>query len=165
MGGSALLRGSDSIAIAAQARSVMLVAKDQLAPERRILAMVKTNLDAMPCSLSFQCTRNSLGSTIRWTGPCEHSADELVRRMDGKTIPPAVQNAMSFLKTTLYACSGCTWAELTELAARQGIREITLRRARDKIGMEKKAKGKDIVVWSLPPRVQTQMRVQWGWTK
>jgi len=164
-GGSALLRGSGSIAIAAQARSVMLVAKDQLAPDRRILAMVKTNLDAMPCSLNFLCTRNSLGSTIRWMGPCEHSADELVRRMDGKTIPPAVQNAMNFLKTTLYGCSGCTWAELTELAARQGIAEVTLRRARRVIGLEKKAKGKDIVVWSLPPKVQTQMRVQWGWTK
>jgi AAA domain len=164
-GGSALLRGSGSIAIAAQARSVMLVAKDQLAPDRRILAMVKTNLDAMPCSLSFLSTRNSLGSTIRWMGPCEHSADELVRRMDGKTISPAVQNAMNFLKTTLYGCSGRTWAELTELAARQGIPEITLRRARDELRLEKKAKGKDIVVWSLPPRVQTQMRVQWGWTK
>ncbi len=165
LGGSALLRGSGSIAIAAQARSVMLVARDQLAPERRVLAMVKTNLDAMPCSLSFQCTRNLLGSTIRWTGPSEHSADELVRRMDGKTIAPAVQNAMNFLKTTLYGCSGCTWAELTELAARQGISDITLRRARGVVGLEKKAKGKDIVVWSLPPRVQTQMRVQWGWTK
>jgi hypothetical protein len=165
MGGSALLRGSGSIAIAAQARSVMLVAKDQLAPDRRILAMVKTNLDAMPCSLSFLCTRNSLGSTIRWMGPCEHSADELVRRMDGKTVPPAVLNAMNFLKTTLYGCSGCTWAELTELAARQGIAEITLRRARREVGLEKKAKSKDNVVWSLPPRVQTQMRIQWGWTK
>ncbi len=165
MGGSALLRGSGSIAIAAQARSVMLVARDQLAPERRILAMVKTNLDAMPCSLSFQCTRNSLGSTIRWMGPCEHSADELVRRMDGKTISPAVQNAVNFLKTTLYGCGGCTWAELAELAARQGISDITLRRARNVVGLEKKAKGKDIIVWSLPPRVQTQMRVQWGWTK
>jgi AAA domain len=165
LGGSALLRGSGSIAIAAQARSVMLVAKEQLAPDRRILAMVKTNLDAMPCSLSFLSTRNSLGSTIQWMGPCEYTADELVRRMDGKAIPPAVQNAMNFLQTTLYGCNGCTWAELSELAARQGIPEITLRRARSEVRLEKKAKGKDIVVWSLPPRVQTQMRIQSGWTK
>jgi len=50
-------------------------------------------------------------------------------------------------------------ADKCELAP--NARLIVLRR----VGLEKKAKGKDIVVWSLPPKVQTQMRVQWGWTK
>jgi hypothetical protein len=52
---------------------------------------------------------------------------------DSKTIPPAVTAAMEFLKWTLWERFRCTWPQLVELAAKEEIAEITLRRARDEL--------------------------------
>jgi hypothetical protein len=53
---------ADSIAIAAQARSLLLVVDDPLEPEHQVLAIIKTNLDAKPPSLRFHIERDPAGA-------------------------------------------------------------------------------------------------------
>ncbi len=148
-GGSALKLGSGSIAISALARSVMLVAKDGAGPESRVLAMVKTNLDAVPPSLSFRVLKNSNNSTIQWDGVSDLTADDLVGGAAGKDLHPAVLSAAYFLKMTLLEHFKLTWAQLTALAAEESIPEITLRRAREAVPLLKACQGRN-VFWTLP---------------
>ncbi len=148
-GGSALKRGSGSIAISALARSVMLVGKDGAGPDSRVLAMVKTNLDAMPPSVSFRVLKNSNSSTIQWDGVSDLSADDLVAAAAGKDLHPAVLSAAYFLKMTLLEHFKLTWAQLTALATEESIPEITLRRAREAVPLLKACQGRN-VFWTLP---------------
>ncbi len=85
--------GCGSIAIAAQARSVMLVGKDHPSPGTRVLAMVKTNLPAMSQSRNFQIAEQP-AAAIKWLGPSDLSADDLVRRASADDdLHPAIQAA------------------------------------------------------------------------
>jgi hypothetical protein len=148
-GGSALKRGCGSIAISALARTVMLVGNDQLGPDSRVLAMVKTNLDAMPRSLNFRVNLGPSGPTVQWQGASDLSADDLVARANSKELHPALRSAVYFLKMTLFEHFELTWAQLTALAAAENISEGTLRRAREIVPLLKIVKGKNHVVWSL----------------
>ncbi len=147
-GGEAVKRGSGSIAIAAQARSLMLVGDDPSEPGNQVLAMVKTNLDAKPPSLSFHIERDPPGA-IKWLGASDLSADNLLRPFDSKTIPPAVKSAMEFLRWALWDRMTCSWPELIELAAKEEICERTLRKARDELKLVKKHIGNHQYTWQL----------------
>src|SRR5262249_46864163 len=80
--GSAVLRGSGSVAIAGQARAVLLAAMDPADPEARVLAMAKTNMGALPQSLRFVIGegQSSVGrcSQVEWLGTCDLTADDLL---------------------------------------------------------------------------------------
>ncbi len=151
--GAAALRRAASPAIPAQARAVLLLAADPLAPESRVLAMTRCNLDAAPCSLRFEAA----GAPIRWLGPSDLTPDDLLRTGEEKKLPAAVVSAMYFLKTTLFGPRTYTWAELTELAAKENIAEITLRRARQVLELIKTPSGQRGYVWSLPPKILDEM--------
>jgi RecA-family ATPase len=160
-GGSAIQRGSGSIAIAGQARSVMLVGKDPAAPDSRVLSMVKTNLDAVPRSVNFRVIYGGNASTIEWQGYSDLSADDLVHYREAEVrLQPAVEAAIYFLKMTLYELNELPWAELVELAAKEEISAMSLRRAREKINLGKSfVKGK--WVWRLPQDVFSELFRQW----
>jgi len=65
---------------------------------------------------------------------------------------------MDFLKTTLFFNPRpFTWAELTELAAKEKITESTLRLAREELGLIKAPKGQRCWVWSLPTEIVDHM--------
>jgi hypothetical protein len=64
---------------------------------------------------------------------------------------------MYFLKTTLFGPSTYTWAELTELAAKENIAEITLRRARQELELIKTPRGQRGYIWSLPQKILDEM--------
>jgi len=155
-GGQAVKRGSGSIAIAAQARSLMLVADDPLEPENQVLAMVKTNLDARPRSVRFHIERDPPGA-VKWLGASDLSADNLLRLPDGKTIPPAVTAATEFLKWTLWERFRCTWPQLVELAAKEEIAEITLPRARDELKSVKRHIGDHQYNWELSTEIAAEL--------
>lgn len=80
--GPAVLRGTGSVAISGQARAVLLAAKDPVDPERRILAMAKTNLGTLPTSLRFGLTAGSstvgVCGRVEWLGESELTADDLL---------------------------------------------------------------------------------------
>src|SRR5439155_2141196 len=90
-GKSALYRGTGAIAIMGAARTAFLVGVDPDDRQRRVLACTKTNLSERPPSLGFTIRADASGRPyLEWTGPLEHTADELLllhrprRHGDGK---------------------------------------------------------------------------------
>jgi hypothetical protein len=151
-GGSALHRGSGSIAIAGQARSVLLAARDLDGAGGSVLAMVKTNLVATPRSRRFQVAGTGTSSTVEWLGESDLTADELIRPAAlEKGRRRALSAAKEFLEEAL-ADGGETWEKLMKGAAEAGIAEITLRRAREELRLEKIREGRRFV-WQLPFRL------------
>lgn len=152
-GGSAITRGSGTIAITGQARSVMLAARDSEMPGAGILAMTKTNVADSPGSLRYRIVGEGLTARIEWVGLADASADEIVTLGRPKDLHERlVLRAMDFLETAL-ELDGRPWEELVEMAAKEGISEITLRRARQKKMLDKEFVGKHKCVWKLPRRL------------
>src|SRR5262249_24832106 len=78
-GQPALYRGSGSIAIVGAARTAHLVGRSPYDPARRVLACTKINIGLMPQSLGFEIESGERDRPrIRWTGPIDLSADDLV---------------------------------------------------------------------------------------
>lgn len=76
-GGNPLYRGGGSIAFIGAARSGLLVAKDpdDENGERRILAMTKSNLAALPPALAYHIEGDANGvARIAWEGETSHTA-------------------------------------------------------------------------------------------
>jgi hypothetical protein len=149
--GSALRRGSGTIAIAGQARSVMLAAGDPNDSTAHVLAMTKTNLAAIPPSWRFQLKGTGATSQVEWLGESELHADDLVQPIIAENKrADALLVAKDFLIEAL-ECDGRPWEKLTAAAAGAGIAEITLRRAREALNLQKMRAGRGFV-WKLPYR-------------
>ena len=154
-GGSALYRGGGSIGIIGAARSGMLIAPDPGDKHRRILAMTKSNLAAMPRSLAYRLVPDEEHDCPRvaWDGESELTADALVN-------PPREskrEEAAEFLEDLL--SDGPVLArEIQERAAEEGISEKTLRRAQKQLSVKSFRKGEDGQVgggswwWELPDK-------------
>jgi hypothetical protein len=147
--GSALRRGSGTIAIAGQARSVMIAAKDLNEPSACVLAMTKTNLATPPHSQRFRVIGKGAGSQIEWLGISDLSADDLVQ-------PGSLEDreqrlliaAKEFLEWALEN-GGRTWEDLVAAANEKGITEMTLRRGRKKLALVKEYVRRNHCVWRL----------------
>jgi len=108
----------------------------------------ESNLDAMPRSVGLRIDNNAGSPVVNWLGDSDHRADDLVRRFDAKSIPPALAAAQDFLKAALFKGNAETWERLTELAATKGISDRTLLRARKALRLDKLYRaGKP--VWAL----------------
>ncbi len=150
--GNAVARGSGSIGISAAARAVLLAARDPNDPKGCILAMAKTNVSGTCRSRRYKIVGKGASSIVAWGDECDVSANELTSPGAAAEYQErAVMAASDFLETVLED-GGKTWAQLVALADNEGIAEITLRRAREKIGLVKKLKGKQ-VFWRLPFRM------------
>jgi AAA domain/DnaB-like helicase N terminal domain len=101
--GNPLYRGGGSIGIIGAARCGLLVARDpdDETGERRVLAVTKTNLGPLPCSLQY-CIRPGNGSIrVNWCGESKHSAAALLAvPLDGDS-RSEVEEAVEFLKSVL----------------------------------------------------------------
>lgn len=75
-GRAAIYRGGGSIGITAAARSVLLAAKHPHDPDRRVLAVVKTNLGLRPLSRTYAVTGVS-AAAVQWGEECDLWADDL----------------------------------------------------------------------------------------
>jgi hypothetical protein len=151
--GSALQRGSGTIGIAGQARSVLLAADDPEEDGVKVLAMTKTNLVARPPSLRYRLSGDGAASQVEWLGASHLTADDLVAseaRRDRRA--DALLMAADFLEEALENGSR-SWDDLVAAAGSKGIAEISLRRARAKIGLESERIRGNRVVWKLPFRL------------
>jgi hypothetical protein len=153
-GGSALHRGSGSIALAGQARSVLLAGKDPQDPDRgRVLAGVKSNLGPLPRSRRFtvEAVETTVGpaSRIAWGTECDTAADELVKPPDPDDRRQGQRDrADDFLRTEL-AAGPKDWDALVAAAEASGLAEGTLRNARTRLGLIKEFRGRNKIVWRL----------------
>jgi hypothetical protein len=152
--GSALYRGSGSIGIVGAARAGLLVAPDPDDEDRRILAMSKTNLGKKRESLAYRIVEDELYGVARvvWDGASRHTANDLVRPQVDEEQAPALAEAMRVLKEIL-ADGSLPAGNVKRIAATAGVKERTLDRARQALGVTTRRIGfgqQAHYEWSMP---------------
>ncbi|HEV8276807.1 MAG TPA: AAA family ATPase [Streptosporangiaceae bacterium] len=153
--GSPLYRGGGSIGIIGAARAGLLVAPDPEDPDRRVLAVTKSNLAKLPDALAYRLVSDELYGVAKiiWDGTVSYSAADLLRVDRGDDADaPARREAEEVLREILAA--GPVPAKQAKTQARDaGISERTLARARVAIGAVTKREGFGpgaYYLWALP---------------
>ncbi|MBI4506415.1 MAG: AAA family ATPase [Chloroflexi bacterium] len=154
-GGNALYRGGGSIGIIAAARSGLLVARDpeDATGERRILACTKSNLAKMPPALAYRIVANADGAVrVEWIEETAHTASQLLAAPTGDDERGAMDEAKDWLRSELM--TGARPSKVLQREARgAGIADITLRRAREALGIRPQRVGYGSAgewMWALP---------------
>jgi AAA domain len=133
-GGNALYRGGGSIGFIGAVRSGLVAAKDPDDPKhRRVLASSKSNLGPPLPALRYRLVVEE-GQTqprVEWLGTCDYTADALLAANAEEQPAGAVEEAIEWLEEQL-ASGPRRGTEIKQLAAQAGIKEITLRRARER---------------------------------
>ncbi len=142
-GGNALYRGGGSIGIVGAARAGMLVALDPADEGRRVLAMTKSNLAAMPASLAYRllpADENPDVARVKWEGPTAHSAADLLAIPQDADERSAIDDATELLEEVL-ADGPVPAVEAKRRARAADVSDRTLRRARNRIGVKVRKVG------------------------
>lgn len=157
-----LERVTGSLAFGALARIVMVTAKkkSQAKSAERVLMRAKSNIgpdgDGFNYSLEQQKLEECEGviaSIVIWGDPIEGSAQELISDSpkEEDCSDQAIDRATKFL-TSLLVDSPMLCTEVKKLAKNEGISDITLRRAKEKLKIESLRTGfGGTVQWELPP--------------
>lgn len=150
-GGTALEAGGGSIAISGAARSVLVAAIDPDDDRRRVLAVAACNLAAPVPALAFELEPDAERDSARivWHGPTDHRADDLTQPSEGGG--RARDEAQAFL-ADLLGDGPVPAQEVYREAEAAGITKATLRRAKDRLGVESVKNGqpgKEGQQWSL----------------
>jgi hypothetical protein len=158
VGGNPLYRGGGSIGIIGAARAGLLAAPDPDDDGRRVLAMTKSNLAAMPEALAYRLVTDDRHGVARivWDGATSHTAADLlrVRRDEPDDQAPPRSEAEEVLRVIL-ADGPVPARQAKQLARDAGIAERTLDRAREAIGAATRREGFGPGarwLWSLPDR-------------
>lgn len=154
-GSSALYRGGGSIGVIGLARVGLTAGHDPAddTGERRILAVAKCNVAEKAGSVAYTLVSDpDRGcARIEWLGGSALSADELVAPNQSAEERSAVDEAAEWLQSVL-TDGPQQAAVLRNLAQNEGISWASLKRAKDKLGVEHKrdenAKGRPSS-WSL----------------
>ena len=156
-GGSALYRGSGSIAISATARGGLLVARDPYdrSKRRRILAVQKSNLAQEAPALVYRIVQNAAGYPhVEWLGASEITSEELLSEPTSSEELSKTDEAIDFLESKL-ADGPMVGAEVISDAKKNDVDPRTLRRARIQLGITRETgcvfkQGHDRWYWKLP---------------
>ncbi|HEX2618074.1 MAG TPA: hypothetical protein VHL57_11065, partial [Flavobacteriales bacterium] len=131
----AIYAGNGSIGIIAAARAAFLVGPvPGGAATDRAFAPIKCNLSVKPPALGYRVEvhpRHGIGY-VRWLGPVDMSAQEVMDGDKGKEERLARQLASDYL-SELCDRTPMTWVEITARGKQDRYTEITLRRARDRV--------------------------------
>jgi hypothetical protein len=151
-----LYRGGGSIGIIGAARMAFFVGKDPQDEDRRVLASTKNNLATQPTSLMFALEEAESGSvSVNWLGDTDMSAKDLLATPQDQEHTDALSEAKEFLSDVL-ADGPVPFNDLIEGAEDAGIAEKTLRRAKERLGVdayregEAGKRGAGRWVWKLP---------------
>jgi Bifunctional DNA primase/polymerase, N-terminal/AAA domain/Primase C terminal 1 (PriCT-1) len=137
IGGSAIYRGLGSIDLTGAARSELLVATDPTDSARRILAHAKSNLGRQGDSITY--TINDDG-TLLWGLASELTADALLMAPPTEEARKPVTEAKEFL-TEVLANGPQKSIDVQEQARARGIKDATLRRAKEALEIVKRPAG------------------------
>lgn len=156
-GGPALYRGGGSIGILGATRVGMLLAADPDHEGSRVLAGTKSNVAALPVSLSYRLVpqEGSRWPKVEWTGVAEYDATALLAddRMQGST---QTDEAAAWLKDYLTE-NGPSWSQdVKKRGQGAGFGERTLKRAASKLKVKfESADYPRRTLWSLPTPTNT----------
>jgi hypothetical protein len=148
--GNALYRGLGSIAITAAARSALAVDEHPTEKGVHVLATAKCNLVRLPRSVTYRITELAGQPVVTWGEETDISAADLGVRHVGRP-DHARDDAVEFLRGIL-ASGPVTAAEAKSKAAKAGISDRTLDRAKRLLGVRTHKKGfeSSAWVWELP---------------
>ncbi len=154
-GSKAIYRGGGSIGIIGAARSGMMVGEDPDDEDRRVIAMVKSNLAAPAPSLSFTLEEAPNGAVrVRWLGETDLAAEDLLSTPRDED-SSALGQAREFLMDQLLS-GPVPYREVAAAAERAGITMRTIKRAKQELGVESHREGEagrqggGRWIWSLP---------------
>lgn len=143
-----MYRGGGSIGIVGAARAGLLVASDPDDPDRRVLASVKSNLAPPPESLAYRLVGTETGvARVQWEGATAHTATDLLRPRTDDDESHARSDAEKWLEDYLTKTGGATSRDTKRDAAKEGIAERTLHRARESLGVAVSHQGFPRVTW------------------
>ncbi len=155
-GGNPLYRGGGSIGIVGAARAAMLAATDPDDDNRRVLAVTKSNLAAMPSALGYRLVDSPDHGCARveWLGATDHLAGELLGRHEADDDRTERDEAAEWLVGYLNDHGGEVKAgDAIKAAGQDGIAKTTLTRARQRAGVVSvKAGMSGGWVWKMGPR-------------
>lgn len=148
-GGKGLYRGMGSIDFTAAARSVLLAGNDPKNIEVRAIVQTKSSLAPVGANQGYAL---EVGKGFSWTGISDLTATEILNGEGGKEKGGKLEDAIEWLKEELE--SGPKEVKtVEELAKIDGISAITLRRASEKLEVEKYRKTGEKNppwLWELP---------------
>ena len=135
--GNAITRGAGVMDTIGGCRSALMVANDPEDEDRHIVALSKHNLTGRAPSLAFRIKEEG---EFSWDGTSNLRADDLVAPQQSAEDRAALAEAIEFVKQEL-ADGPVPTTILQQRAAKEKIADITLKRARDELGVvAKKAK-------------------------
>ncbi|MGH6878109.1 MAG: AAA family ATPase [Rhizomicrobium sp.] len=139
--GPAVHRAIGSIAFAAAARSVWVVALDPDDRARRLILPVKQNLSAQGSGLAFRVEDSDGVARIAWeTGTVALDVNDVLAESAGTQDGSALEEACEWLQDEL-AEGPLLQADVIKRATREGFSVATLRRAKKKLGIVPKKNG------------------------
>ncbi len=141
--GPALYRGGGSIGIIGAARAALLVAPDPEDETRRILAVSKSNLGALPPALAYRVEGDVATGAARivWEGTTAHTAADLLATPVDDEERGARDEAHDFLAELLVRGPLPTRKVKAE-SAQAGLSWATVRRAAGSLGIRPRKVGK-----------------------
>jgi hypothetical protein len=135
-GGKAIHRGGGSVGIIGMARIAWAIGEHPDDPDRRVLAVSKSNLARKPPSLAYRLVNDPLRKVgrIEWLGAVPVTANQLVALPADSDLEQssALRGACDFLSEFLDQCS--RWVkEVRDESKAAGLAWMTVRRAKDKL--------------------------------
>ena len=149
---SAKLAGASSTAWTAAARSVLLFGHQSSDEQARGFVHTKHNLSAKGVSQGYRIERAEDGNAhFYWTGDCELTSDMILssQRRNGSTISE-LERAEDFLFDVLQG-GPVLQKEVERRALRERLKWITVRRAKEQVGVDSfRKQPKGAWWWKLP---------------
>lgn len=143
-----LHRGGGSIGIIGAARAGLLAARDPDDPERRVLALTKSNLGKPMPSIGFRVvTAENGAAAIEWLGFSTHSAERLLVVPENEEERSKLEDAKDVLREIL-ASGPVASEEVVRQARATHVSERTLDRAKAALRVRSFRNGK-IWFWEL----------------
>ncbi len=151
-GGNPLYRGGGSIGIVGAARAAMLAAADPDDDGRRVLAVTKSNLAAMPGALGYRLVDSPEHGCARveWLGATDHLAADLLGRHEAEDDRTDRDAAGEWL-VELLRDGPVKAGEVYRAADAAGLSKDQAKRAKKKLDVVAAKAGMDGPwLWSLP---------------
>jgi len=153
-----LYRGAGSISLVGIARASLVLARDPVDDNLRVLAQVKSSFAPRAGSLSFRPMPSDGSVILDWLGPSKFTADQFMASIaDRGELYQACQVLFAILFAAPVACN-----EALRQCHQAGILPRTARRAKELMGVESKRHRfgpGGHYVWSLPSSGELTQRL------
>jgi len=153
----AIYRGLGSIDFTAACRSVLMAGCDPDNDQKRAIVQIKSNLAVKGKAIGFELRDGN----FYWIGESDLTAARILAAEDSQDSKSARDEAQDFLRDEL-SNGPADWQQIEKDRKAVGISEITLRRARENLGIKIRREGEigkrggGRSIWELPEALAAQ---------